>query len=169
MPKTMTVESATPDTIGHTEVWRVITRAADGNGVTHIFPKATLDWRAAEYGISPTDTDTLLQVILHEPHLETIDDGTGPRYADGPDLWQADNTDAAREAHLARVRACPVQINVQGARGLDTIRNTYQPDPERLRAMRETVDTIRWMKKYGDLPVQPRPQTPAVLKEAARA
>ena len=154
---TMTVESAAPEVIGVTDVWRVITRYPSGDGVTHIFPTATLDWRAAEYGIDPSDVDTLLEVVLHEPHLPVTVDNTGAtRYDDnGPDLWTAENTDAAREAHLARVKTCPVRIGVRGVAALDSIRTGYVPDLDRIRTMRETVDTNRWLKKYGDLPARP--------------
>ena len=150
--------------------WEVAMVKPDGATHIHLMPAATLEWRAAEYGIDPTDVDTLLDIILHEPHLPMVDDGQGPRYTDnGPDLWQADNTDTAREAHLARIKTCPVRIDVQGARGLGAIRAGHRPDPDRLRAMREAVDTNRWIKKHGGLPRPPLPQTPVVKKEAARA
>lgn len=158
MPKKMTVESAQPDIIGETEVWRVLIRnAAGSDGVTHIFPKHTLDWRAAEYGIDPADVDTLLDVILHEPHMPE---------ADGPDLWTADNTGHARVAHLARVEGCPVRIDVRAAKALAPVRTGHRPDAEQIRRMREQVDTTRWLKKYGDLPIA---ETPAGKKEADRA
>lgn len=161
MPKKMNVESAQSDIIGETEVWRIIIRNAAGNdGVTHLFPKNTLDWRAAEYGIDPTDVDTLLDVILHEPHIPA---------ADGPDLWTADNTGHARAVHLARVEACPVRIDVKAAKALAPVRTGHRPDVEQIRRMREQVDTNRWLKRYGDLPKQPLPQTPIGKKEADRA
>lgn len=157
MPEKWTVGDSVARTIGTSPCWQVSLVRPDGKVAIHIMPTAALEWRAAEYGIDPTDVDTLLDIILHEPHMPTVDDPQqGPRYADsGPDLWQADNTDTAREAHLARIKTCPVRIDVQGARGLDTIRNGHQPDPDRLRGMRETVDTNRWLKKYGDLPARP--------------
>jgi hypothetical protein len=133
-------------------------------------PTVTLEWRSAEYGIDPADVDTLLDVILHEPHIPLTDDGSGPRYADnGPDLWTAESTTAAREAHLARIKTCPVRIDVKGVKALDPVRNGHRPDADRIRKMREQVDTSRWIKKHGDLPKQPIPQTPAEKKEAARA
>lgn len=170
MPEKWTIQESRPRTVGETSCWEVAAQKPDGTLHLYLMPTVALEWRAAEYGIDPTDVDTLLDVILHEPHMPMTDDGQGPRYADnGPDLWQADNTDAAREAHLARIKTCPVRIDVRGARGLDIIRNNHRPDPDRLRAMRETVDTSRWVKKHGGLPRPPLPQTPAVKKEAAHA
>ena len=170
MPEKWTIQDSSARLVGETQCWQVILRKPDGNNHAVVMPAMTLDWRAAEYGIDPMDVDTLLTVILHEPWMPMIDDGGGSRYADtGPDLWTADTTTAARDAHLARVQACPVLIDVAGVKALDAIRDGHTPDLDRIRAMREAVDTNRWRKKYGDLPAQPLPQTPAVLKEAARA
>ncbi|MGW0575110.1 hypothetical protein ACWD25_03890 [Streptomyces sp. NPDC002920] len=119
-------------------------------------PKTILDWRAAEYGIDPADVDALLDIVLHEPHMADADSQYGTRRGDaGPDLWTAESTDAAREAHLARIKECPVQIGVRGTKAVDTIRRNHRSDPDRIRTMRETVDTNRWLKKYGDLPAKP--------------
>lgn len=169
MPEKWTISEAVTRQIGETSCWQVTLVRPDGRTGVHIMPTSTLDWRAAEYGINPADVDTLLTVILHEPHMPTTDDGTG-RYTDaGPDLWSAENSTAARTAHLARVQDCPIRIDVIGVEALDTIRSGHTPDLARIRAMREAVDTTRWLKKYGGLPAQPLPQTPAVPKEAARA
>ncbi|MEU3281584.1 hypothetical protein [Streptomyces antibioticus] len=121
-------------------------------------PTIALDWRAAEYGIDPTDTDTLLEILLHEPFMELAEDEDGqrPRWADGSvDLLTAENTTIAREAHVARAKASRVRIDVRNAAGLAPIRATHQPDPDRIRAMREAIDTTRWLTKYGDLPARP--------------
>ncbi|MER5715709.1 hypothetical protein [Streptomyces sp. NPDC002132] len=126
-------------------------------------PTTILEQYAAAYGIDPTDVDTLLEIVLHEPHMPMVDDPQhGPRYADrGPDLWSADNTDDARAAHLARVKATPVRIDVRGAKALAGVRAGHRPDADRIREIREQVDTHRWMKKYGDLPVTPKnPKNP---------
>jgi hypothetical protein len=175
MPEEWKIQQSRAEQVSDTPCWVVTLLKADGNTHDVLMPTVALEWRAAEYGIDPADVDTLLDVILHEPHIPMVDDGSGLRYADnGPDLLSADSTDDARAAHLARIKASPVRINVQGAKALDTIRNGHRPDAARIRAMREAVDTNRWVKKHGGLPLPPLPQTPLPQtpigkKEAARA
>lgn len=171
MPEKWTIQESQARTVGETPCWEIAILKPDGTLHRHLMPTMALEWRAAEYGIDPADVDTLLDVVLHEPHLPTVDDPErGPRYADdGPDLWMAENTNAARTAHVARIKASPIRIDVQGVKALDTIRNGHHPDAARIRAMREAVDTSRWLKQHGDLPEQPLPQTPIGKREAARA
>lgn len=171
MPEKWTIQEATVKQVGNSQCWRVRMLKADGKPHLHTMPAATLDWRAAEYGIDPSDVDALLEIVLHEPFLAMADDSEDhhPRYADdGPTLWDADNTTTAREAHLARVKNSPVRINVRNVPALDVIRNGHRPDPDRLRAMRELVDTHRWINRYGDLPARPKP-TPKAALEVPRA
>jgi hypothetical protein len=158
MPEKWTVLEATTKQIGVTPCWRFRLQRADGQHHMHTEPQASLDCRAAEYGIDPTDVDTLLEVLLHEPHLAmTEETETQPsRYADtGPTLWEAENTDAARAAHLARVKNSPIRIDVKGTATLDPVRRDHRPDRARIRAMREAVDTHRWIHLYGGFPIQP--------------
>lgn len=61
-----------------------------------VFPVDTLEWRAAEYGVDPTDTATLLDIVVAEAFLEDED------YADGYRLHEAPDIDTARRDHLAR-------------------------------------------------------------------
>ncbi|MEH0586238.1 hypothetical protein QA942_19960 [Streptomyces sp. B21-106] len=159
MPEKWTISNIVAVQVGAAPCWQVSLTRPDGSVGNHVMPTSALEWRAAEYGIDPTDVDTLLDILLHEPHMPTTDDPQhGPRYADdGPDLWTADTTTAAREAHAARIKTCPVQINVRAAKPVDVIRAGHRPDPARLRGMREVVDTNRWIKKHGDLPVPPKP------------
>jgi hypothetical protein len=122
-------------------------------------PQTILEWRAAEYGIDPTDTETLLDIVLHEPHLPMDepdeDEPQAMRYAQGgPTLWEADSTTKARDAHLERVAACPVRIDLTGTE-LDPVRESHSPDMGRFRTMRETVDIQRWTHLYGALPITP--------------
>lgn len=166
MPEKWTVQSAREKRIGETPCWRVVMLRADGKPHAHTMPVAALDRYAAEYGIDPDDTDGLLEILLHEPHMALTEETEDhpPRYADtGTTLWEADSTHAAREAHLDRVKNCPVRIDVRSAPALDVIRSTRTPDRERIRAMREAIDTARWAKLYGDLPIRPN------LEEAIRA
>jgi hypothetical protein len=62
-----------------------------GETWVRVFPLEALEWRAAEYGIDPTDADTLLDVVLHE------------EYAEPSTLAEDPDTDTARERHLARI------------------------------------------------------------------
>ena len=61
----------------------------------HVFPKDTLEWRAAEYGIDPADTQTLLDIVLFEPHIEIDPDWQ---------LYTAPTVDDARDHLLERVQ-----------------------------------------------------------------
>lgn len=162
MAENWTVSETTARQVSGTPCWQVSLVRPDGNTVVYLMPTNALDWRAAEYGIDPTDVDTLLEVVLHEPHMPmTDDDEKGPQPRDGgPDLWTAENTEAARQAHLARVQACQVQIGVRNVKALAAIRSGHRPDLAQIRAMREAVDTSRWLKKYGALPAPPIPDVP---------
>ncbi|WP_199546584.1 hypothetical protein [Streptomyces sp. N35] len=158
MPETWTVETVAEKKIGDTPCWQFRLLRPDGRPHIHTIPMAALDRYAAEYDMNPTDTDSLLEILLHEPHMPMTDeaDGTPQRYADpGPTLWEAESTRAAREAHLSRVKTCPVRIDVRGSRAVDTIRATHTPDRERVRTMREEVDTMRWVHQHSDLPIRP--------------
>lgn len=135
--------------------WRVAVRGPGGSQYEHAFPLATLEWRAAEYGIDPTDIDTLLHVILHEPHLTAPEEeGGGPRDK-GPTLWEATSTAQAQAAHMRRIQDCPVTIDVAGAKQLDAIRQAPVARSA-VQAKAQTVDTHRWERLYGGLPKPPR-------------
>ena len=62
----------------------------------HCFPKDIFEWRAAEYGIDPTDMDTLIDIVLSEPFLGDSD------YLPGETLYDAPDIDTARNAHKSR-------------------------------------------------------------------
>jgi hypothetical protein len=79
--------------------WMVEYDDASGHG----FPPETLAWRAAEYGIDPTDTATLLEIVLHEPHVNL-------QHTDPTFLYNIDQ-DTARKAHLERVGASPTRVS----------------------------------------------------------
>lgn len=110
----------------NTACWQMRLLKPDGNGHGYIFPKATLEYRAGEYGIDPDDVETLLDIVLHEPFLPDLSEPdshpTDPAWQMGvkgralfplgriragdavpADLWTADSIDDARTAHLARI------------------------------------------------------------------
>ena len=109
-----------------TACWQLMILKPDGYGHGMAFPKATLEYRAGEYGIDPEDTETLLDIVLHEPFLPDLSDpashATDPAWQLGvkgrapyslgriragdtvpADLWTAASINDARTAHLTRI------------------------------------------------------------------
>ncbi|WP_440063763.1 hypothetical protein [Streptosporangium sp. OZ121] len=107
-------QRAAPD--GAEPLWGVYRVKPNNETHMHIFPHSTFEWRAAEYGIDPDDLETLLDVILHEPWIPSLDD---PFLWENPDAvkvaeamhglptcWTPGVPDAVRlEAHLTRINA----------------------------------------------------------------
>ncbi|MFD4596713.1 hypothetical protein ACFWPQ_01645 [Streptomyces sp. NPDC058464] len=155
-------------------LWAVHHVDQDGSGGGHIFPAETVDWRAAEYGL--TDIDEILDVILHEPHLPDIVDrddaalraGWVTSYTAGAEpitLFTASSTSDAYAAHRIRIDDTKetrvlVAAPGRGRNQLDVIRRRGV-DKASVRAKRELVDTHRWQLIYGALPVAPPPLIPA--------
>lgn len=76
------------------------------------FHHEALHWRAAEYGIDPADSATLLDVVLCEPHMH----GHG---AQAPDFVYSTDEAAARAGHLARVRQIRAEhVAIEDPQGL---------------------------------------------------
>jgi hypothetical protein len=92
-----------------TDKFEVANRVTDDDGNTimalHIFPPETLEWRSAEYGIDPEDTDTLLDIVLSEPYDN-----------DEPPLWNVETRDEARAALADRLQARKQKMAVKQAR-----------------------------------------------------
>ncbi len=167
-PIEYTVTGVTEDT--GRDLWHVTYQNAAGDVRHHVFPKNTLEWRAAEYGIDLADADTLLDVVLHEPHAPHPDDRLSadddPVAAAGlmspapvsrgtvhagdlvpTTLYTAETVEQAREAHLLRIqytKANRVRISAPKGRKdpLDVIRQ-HGADPERVAAMAQHVDRTR--------------------------
>lgn len=156
------VESVEEHRHGDADCWHVITRAPDGHGITHVFPKSTLEWRAAEFGVDPADVDALLDLVLHEAF---IDDQT-----DGPpsEVRAARSSVEARQAHANRIDAVKrTRERIVFDQGKNSPLNVIRQQPgitaDGVRAKRELVDVHRWNRLYGGLPVEPE------TKEALRA
>lgn len=85
---------------GDQSLWRIHGTITNDDGTTsawlHALPVDAMEWRAAEYGIDPTDTATLVDVVMAEPHL-TPDD-----WSQGYQLHYAPDVATARRDHLAR-------------------------------------------------------------------
>lgn len=159
MPRIMTVESATAEVVFTEEgeevtCWRVIAKDATGAGVTHIFPHATLAWRAAEYGIDPADTEALLDVILHEPFLPDLDD---PDEAAQDPAARAGMTVPARKARGRIRKGDPVPVRLHNA---DTIADARQAHLMRIDAIKDTVRIDVPAGKDRDHPLKPIHDTP---------
>jgi hypothetical protein len=173
MPTKYTIDQVIPTQVGKTEYWDIYFRKPDSNSHIYRMPKITLDARAAEYGIDATDVETLMEISLHEIFLEmSQDDETNEmRFDDqSPTLMSAESTQAAREAHINRLKTCPVKIDTRGNKALDVIRSSHQPNPAWIQSHKESVDIIRWVKKHGNLPQLPSdPQPKSAAGKMARA
>lgn len=107
---------------GDERMWMLGTRVDRGDGSpvemrAHVMPEDTLEWRAAELGIDPADTDTLLRIVLVEPYL--TDDTADPNRA----LHTAETTVDARTHHLQRINArLGATGRIRGRRGAGQVR-----------------------------------------------
>ncbi|MDX3230637.1 hypothetical protein [Streptomyces sp. ME19-01-6] len=164
MPIEYTISDVAED--AERDLWQVTYQSKAGEARNHLFPKATLEWRAAEYGLD--DVDEILDIILHEPYAPAEQPVTPMSLIDAPartalrptpriTLYTAESTAQARDAHrqlIADVKANHVQIAPpKGADPLDHIRRRHGITPDGLRAKSEQVDTHRWKTLYGGLPV----------------
>lgn len=126
------------------EFWRVTMRRPDDEIVHHLFPKETLEWRAAEYGLD--DPAEILDVILHSKFAEH----------DGKQFYDAESTTEAKANYLARAERGRRAVHVIGPKGkpnpLAVIVERHGMDPARVQAKREDVDLRRWQRHGGHLP-----------------
>ncbi|MFD7999946.1 hypothetical protein [Streptomyces mirabilis] len=126
----------------HIECWAVVMTRPDDTRHAYVFPKFTLEQRAAEYGFDPADIEALLDIVLHEQFVHSpggeIEDAAAAQGMLSPalvsngaarkgqmvptDLFNAPTIKHAREAHLARVE--------HGKRNRGRVRPpTKGPDP----------------------------------------
>lgn len=99
-------------------VWFIDFSHPDGTLHGYGFPQSTLMQRAAEYGIDPSNVDTLLDVVLHEPYMSL-------QHTDPSFLWNTDQA-TARTAHLERVAALKQRLTIADPQGLlQQIRDHY--------------------------------------------
>jgi len=188
-----TITSVTEDT--DRALWHVLYEDPDGSTRAHVFPKNTLAWRAAEYGIDPADTATLLDIVLHEPFAPHPDDprtaAEDPVAAAGltspapvargrvrkgdpvpTTLYTAETTEKAREAHLLRIEYAKTnRARVKSPKGkrdpLDVIR--AQPlSVEGVAELAVRVDENR-RRVRRDSDVAPPPPVDQTVAERAAA
>lgn len=169
MPKQLTVENVEEYFHGATECWRVTYLREDGFKHMHVFPKDTLEWRAAEYNIDPADVDTLLDIVLHEPFVDPQD--TAVRAAgklslavannkttrrgqlEPTNLFNAVSLGEARVAHLLRIEDVKEnRINIRLPKGddpLDEIRTKHQARPETWMEKKKMIAEGRRLLREG--------------------
>ena len=164
-------------------LWSVTLEDEKGERRNHIFPKSTLEWRAAEYDID--DPGELLDIILHEG-FDSSEEAVLPVSLSSPPrapaadrqarvtLYTSQSTTEAREAHRARIAAIKDDHRIvppaAGPDPLDVIRAQHGIAPQGLREKRERVDTHRWVKQHGALPIPPEtPGTNAAADHASLA
>lgn len=123
MPEPIHITAVATLDVGGRPCWVVRQRRGDGGDHAHVFPPETLAWRAIEYGIDPADTDTLLELILHEPHMASPPAGPGRFSA---------------ESRASRLREAKTAVVITSGGGgqpdpLDRIRNRpIGPDIQRI-------------------------------------
>jgi hypothetical protein len=159
MPEELTVAGVDRITAGNTDCWSVTYIRGDGSKLNHVFPVDALAWRAAEYDIDLADTATLLDIVLHEPHMPDPSHVDPPAAAAiGPagvptTLATAASRADARAAHLARIEHTKKHIiriapSATG-RGTDPLRKIHDtaPDHARYREIRDHLaDSQRSLK-----------------------
>ena len=127
--------------------WQVVYDVTLDDGTTtqsgHCFPKDTLEWRAAEYGIDPGDTAMLLDLVLTEPHLGATD-WAGTQLRDAPDI------PTARRDHVARCAAAKLRLRlstrgalVQPGGPLERVHAESPMEPEVIALKAEQVRRLR--------------------------
>jgi hypothetical protein len=141
MTDTFTVTGVTRALVGGTDCWFIHQLRPDGQAHLHVLPVDTLAWRAAEYGIDPADLDTLLDVVLHEPHMP--DDGRPQSTPASRDAARADLLQRIADTKANRVRiVSPPRRGPSGAPSadpLDLIRH-HTINPDRARAIHDHVN-----------------------------
>lgn len=128
--------------------WRIEKTITADDGTTSrllfILPTDAMEWRAAEYGIDPADTATLLDIVLAEPHLTPDEWSVGHQLHDAPDI------PTARQHHLARCAAAKLRVRMSTrAKGspLERVRAESLMDPEVIAIKAEHVDLAR--RRHG--------------------
>jgi hypothetical protein len=153
-----------------TPCWHIVMLKPDGTLHDYIFPQATLENLAAEYGIDPAAVDDLLDIALHQPFAPSPDDpgGEDPAGAAGmlsralvsrgtarkgdlipTTLYTATDASEALAAHRIRIEyGKQHRVRVGPPKGgkkdpLDVIRANHGINPARVAAKAKAVHQHR--------------------------
>lgn len=135
----------------------------------HCFPKDVFEWRAAEYGIDPTDMDTLVDIVLVEPFISPGDMKAGEMLHDAPTIAEA------RQAHLARCSRAKLRARIttrtaalRNAGGLlDQLRTQSPMDTEVMQVKEQYVREMRQAHRDAAA-VEPRSRARQLVEELER-
>lgn len=109
------IERVVVNVIEHTDRdgvdrWTIMTRNPDGTLHGYVLPVFMFPQLAAEYGFDPEDFDTLLDVAIHQCHIDDelitsteADPVARSRGGRPVTLFNAESADDARAAHLERI------------------------------------------------------------------
>lgn len=118
-------------------VWMVSYHRSDTGQVhTHGFPHEILVNLCAEYEHDPKDVDTLIQLVLHQPHIDIQDTDD--------DFVYASLVEHARTSHLTKLAKSQqdhVYVDEMGL--LDAIRRAHDPNDPRIAPKTAKVREIR--------------------------
>jgi hypothetical protein len=122
----------------------------DGNEIvhSHVFPKETMDWRAAEYGFDPADTHTILYCILMEPWEEQAQ---SPQDSGGNHYCHTMTKDKAKAEKLKRNGYNKVKLQAGASTGknltddpeFDKIHAAGLKEPQKLDEKIKSVQALR--------------------------
>jgi hypothetical protein len=174
--------------------WHIVMLKPDGTLHDYIFPKATLENLAAEYGIDPAAVDDLLDIALHQPFAPSPDEpgSEDPAGAAGmlsralvsrgtarkgdlvpTTLYTAADAGEALAAHRVRIEyGKQHRVRVVPPKGgkkdpLDVIRANHGIDPLRVAAKAQAVHQHRLIVQ-GRAPL-PKRNLDTDLKGGSRA
>lgn len=128
--------------------WLIGIKRTDDDGVEDrialFMPIDIMEWRSAEYGISPSDRSTLLDVVIAESFMGPED------YAQGATLWDDNDEETTRRDHLARCSSVKLKnrISTRGTGNpLREMRDDSPMHPEALaikaKFVRESLSRIK--------------------------
>jgi hypothetical protein len=148
-----TILSVGEYTLGNgVDCWELMRVNERGEKWPHLFPKFTLEQRAAEYDLDPADVTTLLEMVMHEPHIPDPtdyrnfdDDAAGKkgmtiaskrgfgRIRAGAripiHLHNAPDRATARDAHLARITEAKTRVKFNSGKGKGILSKGDTTDP----------------------------------------
>ncbi|HEV2346441.1 MAG TPA: hypothetical protein VGS97_20245 [Actinocrinis sp.] len=118
-------------------VWMVsYIRSDTGLAHTHGFPHEIFVNLCAEYEHDPHDIDTLIQLVLHQPHMDI-------QHTDDDFVYKA-TIEQARAGHLAKLaKSQQDHVYVDEGNHLDAIRQQHDPADPRIAPRCEKVRQVR--------------------------